>query len=351
MRALLPAFSIVLLAAGCGDNEAPPATAQKLSDFGLFVGDGHTQEPAPGVIPYEVISPLYSDGAVKHRFLKLPAGAKIHYSDTDRWDMPVGTILIKTFAFPIDARDPSKGEHLIETRLLIREASGWTAHTFAWNDAQTEAFSIVAGKHVPISYIDATGATVDLDYHLPNTNQCQNCHGKAPDTHLLGPRTRQLNRLHDYGDGMGPVNQIDHLDALGLLDVTPLPADQRPTITDYNDTSATPEARARAYLEANCAHCHTEGGYADDSGLHVGLDELVPVDLGICRHPFSSGNLPDGYKFDIQPAHPEQSVMIYRMSSTDPEIKMPEIPTVTSDANGVAIVSAWISSMADTPCP
>jgi uncharacterized repeat protein (TIGR03806 family) len=337
----------------CGDNQPGEKTIpyDTLAEYGFFEGDGHTQAPLPGVVPYDVIAPLYSDETLKHRFVVLPPGATIGYDNEGPWQYPVGTILIKTFAYPIDARDPSLGERLLETRLLIHEPGGWTAHTYQWNEAQTEARRKVAGDHVPVSWIDETGATRELDYRLPNTNQCQNCHGETGNIHPLGPRTRQLNHDFDYGAGVGAKNQIDRWQELGMFAAAPPAAAERPALTAYTDPQQPIEARARAYLEANCAHCHNEGAPAESSGLRLAIEETDAVDLGVCRKPFSSGNVPDQYQFDVVPGHPELSLLVYRMASTDPEIKMPELPTVTSDARGVAIVTDWIAAMPENLCP
>ena len=42
--------------------------------------------------------------------------------------------------------------------------------------------------------------------------------------------------------------------------------------------------------------------------------------------------------------------MIFRVKSTDPGFKMPEVPTLTSDADGVALLSSWIAAMPPTAC-
>ena len=78
--------------------------------------------PAEGVIPYDLNSALFSDYAEKFRFVKLPAGTHATYRDADAFEFPVGTVIAKTFAYPRDARDPSKGRRLIETRILEARA-------------------------------------------------------------------------------------------------------------------------------------------------------------------------------------------------------------------------------------
>ena len=121
------------LSAACGGDEPGPASPDggvdangwpaTLSAWGLFEGDGHTQVPAGGVVPYAPVSPLFSDYAAKHRFLRLPPGTTIAYDDESMWGYPVDTVLVKTFAYADDPRDPASGERLIETRILWRRAA------------------------------------------------------------------------------------------------------------------------------------------------------------------------------------------------------------------------------------
>src|SRR4029078_12040749 len=120
----------------------------KLSAYGLFVGDGSTQEPQAGVIPYDLKSPLFSDYVEKFRFVKLPDGKSATYHASDTFDFPVGTLIAKTFAYPADARTRSGPRRLIETRILKREADGWVGLPYIWNKEQTDAVLEVAGDTV-----------------------------------------------------------------------------------------------------------------------------------------------------------------------------------------------------------
>ena len=346
------AIAIALSGAACsspGGGGGNPDPGEPLSAHGLFEGNGSTQVPVDGVIPYDVIAPLFSDHALKRRFIRVAPGGVIHYEPEAPWDLPQGSVLVKTFSYPVDFRNLSLGERLVETRLLIREADTWSVHTYVWNEEQTEAYRAVAGARVDVEWIDADGNPQALEYRVPNTNQCFGCHGEDEDTHLLGPRTRQLNRDHDYG--AGPVNQIDHLASLGLLDTTPPPAVDRQTLVD--PLGAAPvDSRARSYLDANCAHCHNPSqSLATSSGLHLGFETTDPSALGVCKSPVAAGSGTGGFEYDILPGDPAQSIMVYRMASTDPEIKMPEMPTQLSDADGVTVISDWIAAMTPPGCP
>ena len=333
---------------GGGPQPSPTIPYPNLSDYGLFEGNGASQTPVAGVIPYDVIATLFADHSWKKRFLMVAPGGRIQYEPSEPWDFPVGSIVIKTFYYPEDVRDPAAGETLLETRLLIRESDGWKPHTYVWNEAQTEATLKIAGARIPVAWIDTSGTMQSLEYRVPNTNQCLGCHGEPGVTHLLGPRTRQLNR--DYDHGAGPVNQIDHLAALGLLDTTPPPIGDRETLVDPLGSAAL-DARARAYLDVNCAHCHNpDQSLATSSGLHLGFETTDSSALGVCRHPVAAGGGTGGLAYDIVPGDPDASIMVYRMASTDPEIKMPEMPTQLSDAAGVDLISQWITAMTPPGC-
>jgi len=356
-------LAVVLLTlglAGCGSDpevakgptRVTPAPFgepfERLSSWHLFA-DARKQQPAERVEPYEVSSPLWSDAAWKHRFIHLPEGAVIGYSPTDRWAFPVGAILVKTFAYPVDARDASLGERPVETRLLVHEPDGWVPLTYVWNgnDAALE----VAGADVPVAWIDEQGESRSLEYSVPNTNMCKECHGEASTPVTLGGRTRQLNRNHDYATGS--QNQIDHLAALGWLDQTPAPAAERETLPDpFGDAPVA--ARARSYLDANCSHCHQAGNAASSSGVYLDWPNTdsgtAAASWGLCKTPTSAGGATCGLTYDIVPGAPEQSILICRVKSREPKVQMPPLATKLTHAAAVALLSDWISGLSAPAC-
>lgn len=344
----LPAILVLALAACSGDDApAPSGAPERLSEWNLFA-DGARQIPAEGVYPYTVIAPLFADFAGKYRFFRLPAGGRITYSAEGFWDFPVGSVLAKTFSYADDLRDPTAPERVVETRLLVRTAEAWEAHTYVWDDAQTDATLTIAGRRVPSSFIDVDGERVDHEYRVPAVNACVSCHGLGAEVNgLLGLRTRQLDRDLDFGDG--PENQIDHFAALGLFDGAPPPAAERQRLLDpYGDGEL--ELRARSWLEANCSHCHRPEAAATASGVYFNLETTEPRELGVCRFPFAAGRGSGGRPYDIVPGDPERSILVYRISSTEPGVKMPEIPIVLVDHAGVALVREWIASMPADDC-
>ena len=335
--ALLSAALLLTLLA-CDDPAAPPRAPDvdldrvpyaSLAEYGFFVGPLAAERPNAGVVPYTVAAPLWADHASKGRFMVLPPGTQIDASDADEWRFPLGTVLIKSFSYSRDLRDPEGTRALIETRLLINEADGWSGHTYVWDDAQTEATRLVPGRRITVSFTDMDGAPATRPYIVPNTNQCKNCHEIDDRQRPLGPITRQMH------------GQLDALRAAGILDRDP--AADMALVDPFGDAPL--EARARSYLDANCAHCHRAGGGGGPSGLTLLASETRPAAFGVCKSPVAAGPGAGGRIHDITPGAPDESIMIYRMSSTDPEIKMPEIPNLLVDEAGIALVSAWITGL------
>jgi len=362
---LLIAGAAAVLAAACADTEsstssggttvAPQACVPKdgplphehLTDYCFFQGDLKELAPAEGVYPYDVAAALWSDHAAKQRMIVLPKGGKITFDPGEKWQFPLGTILVKTFSFYDDFRDLSTPHHILETRLLILGDEGWTGHVYRWNDAQTEATLLVAGERVDVSYIDETGESYAEEYIVPNTNQCKSCHERDDKNTFLGPFTHQMNRPV-VRDGK-EVNQLDDMAQRGMFDgdlpaVTGLPAFPDP----FGDGPL--DDRARAYLHANCSHCHRPGGGGGSSGLVLLQWENGTQKNGICKEPAAAGAGTGGHSYDIVPGHPEDSILIYRVSSTDPQIKMPELPNRIVDKKGVALLTEWISAMDPNTC-
>jgi len=351
-----------LLLLGCGNDDtgssgpgktrvtpAPPgAPYSELSEWHLFDSNG---KPAERVVPYEVVSPLWSDATSKYRYLFVPEGTSIGYDDHGVWKFPVGTVLVKTFAYAVDARDASSGERLLETRLLVHDPDGWAPYTYVYLADESKAVRSSAGANIPVSFIDSAGTSHDVVYSVPNTNMCRECHGLGATLDTLGGRTRQLNRDHDYGKG--PENQIDHLAALGLFDATPPAAAERETLAVPSGSAPVGE-RARAYLDANCAHCHSEGRIASSSGLLLNFEktgaETASASFGVCKTPTSAGGGTCGLVYDIVPGKPQESILMCRIASREPKVQMPPLGTQLVDDAGVKLLGEWIQSLGDPPC-
>jgi uncharacterized repeat protein (TIGR03806 family) len=327
-------------------EEAPARPFERLSQYALFAGHAAAQEPAEGVIPYDLNSPLFSDYTEKSRFLKLPPGTHATYRDDDVFEFPVGTVIAKTFAYPRDARDPSKGRRLIETRILQREPDGWVGLPYVWNDAQTEASLDVAGDTVDVSWIHTDGRSRKNSYIIPNTNQCKGCHKAGEVLAPIGPKARHLNRDFAYHDGT--ENQLSHWTRRGALAGSPAPS-AAPRLAVWDDPkSGTLDDRARAWLEINCAHCHNPAGSARNTGLDLLASQRNPTAFGIFKPPVAAGIGSGGREYDIVPGQPDQSILAYRIASTHPGVMMPELGKRLVHEEGVALVRQWIAAMPDS---
>ena len=300
-----------------------PAT---LSAFGFF-NDAPGQVPAPGVVPYRLNTPLWSDGADKLRFVYVPGGKQAKATAADAngglLDLPVGSALIKTFAFTENGK-----RRLIETRLLLHRAEGWVALPYLWNAEQTEARLALAGARVPVT----TPAGQTISYRVPNKNQCKECHGLNGAVVPIGPKARNLS-----GEWLARMVADKRLDRV------PDGAGALPLWEARADGAAAPAARA--YLEANCAHCHRPGASASNSGLDLRWEQGDPAAFGIMKRPVAAGRGAGPHLYGVVPGKPEDSIMTYRMASTEPGVAMPELGKDTVDTEGLAVVRRWIAEM------
>jgi uncharacterized repeat protein (TIGR03806 family) len=348
---------IALVIAGCtndsrdaivesaADSTWPPET---LSAYGLFVGNGATQEPVKGVVPYDLNTPLFSDYTEKLRFIKLPPGGKIDYHATDVFAFPVGTVIAKTFAYPVDMNDSARGRRLLETRILEHRADGWVGLPYIWNKEQTEATLELAGDIMEVSWRHTDGNERTNRYLIPNANQCKGCHeadGTDKPMRPLGPTARQLNR--DFGYRDGAKNQLAHWSRLDMFSqaepVDPRSAAKLPVWDDPATGSV--NDRARAWLEINCAHCHNPAGPAKSSGLDLQFAQNTPAKYGVFKSPVAAGRGTGGRLYSIVPGKPDESILLYRIDSDQPQISMPELGKRLIHTEGVALIRQWIAEM------
>lgn len=344
-------------AASPGDaGGIPTETPTMLSAWNLFQ-DLPKLAPIARVVPYEMTSPLFTDYAAKRRFIYLPEGKKITYTDTGAWTFPVGAILIKHFSYPLDEKKPELGERNIETRLLIHREEGWIPEVYVWNEEQTDAKRDVTGEIIAVTRKDPDGVETTFDYGVPERSECRKCHGTTPaiegaqPTRTLGPMTGQLNMDHDYGNG--PENQIDHLAELGFFENAPPALKDRLTFPRPTETEVPVADRARAYLQSNCAHCHSERGEVFDKQLWFEWErtgpDADPYKWGVCKQPTSAGNAECESKIDIVPGDPDASLLVCRMESLG-KGKMAPLGRNLVHKEGVALIREWIASLTLPSC-
>jgi uncharacterized repeat protein (TIGR03806 family) len=310
--------------------------APKLSAYGFFL-DASARQPAQGVIAYDLVNPLFSDHAAKHRFVYVPNGQAARYDAEEVFDFPVGSVLVKTFAFAPDMREPAKDERYVETRLLIHKAEGWVAYPYIWNEDQTEAVYSPVGGQLKIDTISPDGEPLSIGYAIPNRNQCKSCHQTGKALIPIGPKARNLNHVGSAG-----LNQIADWSARGILADAP----GTPPAVPYAYDEAQPlEARARAWLDINCAHCHKADGGASNSGLFLDWNETDPTGWGVHKRPTAAGRGSGDDLFVIEPGRPDESILVHRLESTEPGIVMPELGRTVVDQKSVQLIRDWIAAM------
>lgn len=361
----LAALLALLLLAACSRSEGvrfhETEDPADLADWGIVSVEGGQLRLAEGSLPYELATPLFTDHATKLRTLWIPAGKQATYSSTGALEFPVGTIISKTFYYPtgadgralatsgparlVDGALDLRQVRLMETRLLVRRQAGWVALPYFW-DAEGKTARLKRTGGVAKVSLAPHGAEAgrDFAYVIPNSNQCGGCH--VPDATSkamspLGPTARSLDIPSPFVNGR--PNQLQLLAAAGKL--AGLPAQRGPANAVWTDTAQPLEARARAYLDVNCGHCHNPRGPARTSGLHLDAATTDRRELGLCKPPVAAGQGTGDRLFDIVPGKPEQSILVYRMESDRPNEMMPELGRSSAHAEGVELISSWIRAM------
>ena len=334
-------------------TDLPPSTfPRKLSDSGLF--DSVTDHRMkPGVVPYSVNAPFWSDGLHKERWIALPAGTSIDYARTRGWNFPDKTVIVKSFALP-DSRK------WVETRFFTKQSGEWFGYSYVWNEAGTDA------ELVPSGGMDREYAVEGRKqvWHFPSRAECMVCHSRAQNF-VLGLCTAQMNKDHDYGGGRTD-NQLRTLDHIGMLKVDwaaeakaslgkwaavkrpqgkPDPAavcELLPRLADPYDPKQDLTKRARSWLHANCSACHVEAG---GGNARMELEYATAPDkmrvLG--ETPLhATHDLPDARL--VAPGHPDRSVIVKRVGTRGPG-QMPPLSTYRTDETGLALLREWVAAM------
>ena len=354
------AIAILVAATGCGGGGGDDDTGDEVctiapGDGPGVLGDGPmctylssyrvftdiaAQVPAAGLVAYDLNTPLFSDYTEKLRWIWVPPGQTIQWSDVDTLDLPVGSLIVKTFGYLHDRRAPAAGRDLIETRILAHRATGWEGASYVHDAATGDAVITSGAKTVQASWIHDDGTTRTNAYVVPSKNQCMNCHNEHDDTMTpIGPKARHLNR----------GGQLEDPIARGLLAGAPADSTTWPRSPVFDDdTTGTVDQRARAYLDITCAHCHNPTGAARTSGLDLSIGQTDPFQLGVCKPPVAAGQGSGGREWGIVPGMPDASILIYRMESTEADVKMPELSRNLVHTEGVALIRDWITGLTGT---
>lgn len=311
----------------------------KLSDYGFFTGHLKELQPQRNVVSYTLSTPLFSDYAVKDRFIVLPPHQSIQYTAEGALEFPDSTFIIKNFAYTSTSHE----KIMIETRILVKDPfdSKWKVMDYLWNKEQTDALKHITGAKVPITLLDDKGSPITTVYQVPNTNDCKRCHIKNDILTPIGPKARNLN----YTMPGQTANQLAAWASSGMIKGMP-DLSKVPQLPDWHDAKHfSLEQRARAYLDINCAHCHTKGGDAYNTGLFLEYEQTDPHQLGIMKEPVSAGAGAGGLNYDIIPGDAKHSILAYRMNSTEPGTAMPELARTVIHKEGVQLITDWINQM------
>lgn len=314
-----------------------------LSDWGFFQKMLAKQQPAERVIPYTLNTPLFSDYAAKYRFIKLPEGQAMRYSNESVFEFPEGTAIAKTFAYAKDLREPEKQVRLLETRVEFQNDTGWYGATYLWNEEQTDAELALGGGELDVTFLNEQGREIAHKYLVPNANQCLLCHSEDGKYVPIGPNARNLNRkgIHTWHK----QNQLQAWSSKGLLEEIPTTASM-PKLPEFDKIdSGTLASRARAWLEVNCAHCHNPKGSARTSGLDLTYSQTDPAKFGIMKSPVAAGRATAGRKYDIVPGKPDESILMYRIETSEPGVRMPSIGRGVAHDEAAELIRKWISEM------
>lgn len=317
---------------------------ERLSEYNFFSGTLAALNPNEGVLPYDLNSPLFSDYAHKARFVWMPEGSSAKFTSTGEvLNFPKGTVLIKNFYYWNDERDLSKGKRNIETRLLIKGKEKWEAHGYTWNDEQTDAFLDIVGDIKNVQWINPKGIAMEVDYIIPNKNQCKGCHYNKGVLEPIGPKARNLNK--DFAYLEGESNQLEKWSSINYLKDFQKEKNYEKVAQWDNKKSGSLHERALAYLDINCGHCHNPNGPASTTGLNLVADAEMNINLGINKPSVAAGTGTGGFALNIIPGHPELSIMTYRMGSTDPAAMMPELGRRMVHQEGLELIKEWILEM------
>ena len=316
---------------------------EKLSDYQFFKGNISELQLHEDVLPYDLNSPLFSDYAEKARFVWMPNNTTANYTLDSVLDFSVGTVLGKTFFYYKNKTQPALGKQLVETRLLIKREEEWEAISYQWNDAQNEAYLDIVGDIKPINWINENGIAQQVNYIIPNRNQCKSCHYQDGKLIPIGPKVRNLNKTFAYLDG--ERNQLAKWAEKGMLTGWQSDETHPQASVWYDADSGTLHQRAMSYLDINCGHCHNPKGPAHTSGLNLTYDQTLGRNLGIDKPPVAAGKGSGDRLFSIVKGHPEKSIMVYRMESTDPGAMMPEIGRQRVHEEGVELIKEWIKNL------
>ncbi|MCP4193681.1 MAG: c-type cytochrome [Planctomycetaceae bacterium] len=308
-----------------------PVFPTKLSDTGLFEStDNH--KVAAGVIPYDVVSPGWADGAKADRFIALPEELQIAYSPDRGWNFPDRSVLVQTLSID-ETHQGEIRKRRLETRVLLKQQNEWQAYSYWWNEEQSEA-ELVASDGKDVSLADGHV------WRVPSRAECISCHARAVN-YVLGLSDLQMNRDFNYSGTVD--NQLRTFSHIGLLaGYAPKPEAKRLKLVNPHDPSASLTDRARSYLHTNCACCHVAagGGNARMELEFTAKTESMRILDEYPQHATFGLTQPR----IVALGDPSQSVLLARISRRG-RGQMPPLVSNQVDESAVRLLGEWIASM------
>ena len=333
-------------------RDAVPDPPARLSDLNVFT-NLETMEVRGGIIPYKVNSPLWSDHAVKKRWMAIPNDGEfdqpeeqIDFSSEDDWGFPEGTVFIKHFELPTSLSDPTQITKL-ETRFFIM-AKNNTAYgvTYKWNEEQTDAFLQQGGSEEDFDIFEDGQIVETQTWQFPSRNQCMTCHNSNANF-VLGVKTHQLNSDLFYPELGFEKNQLEYLSDNKVIQSLLSSSTTYPIAYDVQHPSASLDEKIRSYLDSNCSSCHRLGGVSSvtmDLRFHTPLDLKNIIDLPTLSQSSDHRNL------IVEPGNHQDSELWIRDQSEE-EDKMPPLGRNLVDEEYVEALAEWIDGLTEEEVP
>jgi hypothetical protein len=309
-----------------GQESIPQPPYDHLSQTGLYVDLG-TKTLAATAIEFRPAFELWSDGALKRRWLLLPEASMIDTSDMDHWLFPVGTRVFKEFRL----EDGS----LLETRLIQRVSATGHGETDYWMGAFVWRPDASEADFAPEGAENVLGTELDV----PDAETCWACHNGEPG-HLLG-----LSAIQSASPGA--TMALPSWAGAGILSHPPSTGAELSVPGD--DVTRT----ALGYLHANCGSCHNPNGTSwpdADMDLRLTVSDRTPEATTIYQTTVGvdlTRVLDVAVTKRVAPGDPDASGIVTRMMLRDGEgeDQMPPIASELVHDDGIARVRAWIERL------
>lgn len=376
-----------------------------LSETGLFL-DTATHEVHPGLIPYQVNTPGWMDGAQADRYIGLPAGTTIQFRANRALTLPDDSVILQTLW--LDATDGSHDSpRRLESRILLRQAGEWAGYSYRWREDQSDAELVPReGQDLVLSVRgladlpsdDSTADSADShDSTQEPTGPSSPVQPADPHAGLgatrAGVTSAGVNTAGNSSSGQASLEGTSlgatgqawripsrtecltcHSRAVGfVLGLSRLQLDRdifteedaRNQLVEWKDdgvltglpdkfspaerqmvspydSSQDLDLRARSYLHANCSMCHVEAG-GGNAQMELEFSR-TPEQMRLLgvRPQHDTFHLPNAML--VAPGAADRSVLLHRLQQRG-RGQMPPLGTLQVDAAAVELLHQWIEQM------